>query len=222
MFAMILTTTTSSNRTNASHSPPVSSSSSSVAAAAASAANMSMIEEDPVNTTTGTGAVTTDEPFPPHVDVTNIVINPESPSSKKQTLKTFNEVNTLIQSNRKREVKIILRENAWPLNNGIRAHLWPALCQQHTSAKNIFTKAEDGFYWAMVTSLFGTVGKNDNDNKKNTIKGFEEKGITFPSKATPSQIVQLIDESKAASIFFFFFYFICYLIKVIKLIKLMK
>ncbi|XP_008556880.1 GTPase-activating protein skywalker isoform X1 [Microplitis demolitor] len=157
MFAMILTTTTSSNRTNASHSPPVSSSSSSVAAAAASAANMSMIEEDPVNTTTGTGAVTTDEPFPPHVDVTNIVINPESPSSKKQTLKTFNEVNTLIQSNRKREVKIILRENAWPLNNGIRAHLWPALCQQHTSAKNIFTKAEDGFYWAMVTSLFGTV-----------------------------------------------------------------
>ncbi|KAH0557247.1 GTPase-activating protein skywalker isoform X5 [Cotesia glomerata] len=132
-----------------------SSTSNSSSLAGALSVNMSIIEEDSVNLTTTT--LTTDEPFPPHVDATNIVINPESPSSKKQSLKTFNEVNTLIQGNRKRDVKIILRENAWPLNNGIRAHLWPALCQQHTSAKNIFTKAEDGFYWAMVTSLFGTV-----------------------------------------------------------------
>ncbi|XP_074106601.1 GTPase-activating protein skywalker isoform X6 [Cotesia typhae] len=148
---MIITTTTTTTTTTTA----TNSSSNSSSLAGAPSVNMSIIEEDSVNLTTTT--LTTDEPFPPHVDATNIVINPESPSSKKQTLKTFNEVNTLIQANRKREVKIILRENAWPLNNGIRAHLWPALCQQHTSAKNIFTKAEDGFYWAMVTSLFGTV-----------------------------------------------------------------
>ncbi|XP_034936894.1 GTPase-activating protein skywalker isoform X4 [Chelonus insularis] len=98
-----------------------------------------------------------DDVFPPHVDISNIVINQESPTSKKQTLKTFNEINTLLQAGRKREVKLILRENAWPLNNGIRAQLWPALCQQHAHGKSIFTKAEDGFYWGMVTTVFGTV-----------------------------------------------------------------
>ncbi|XP_044594753.1 GTPase-activating protein skywalker isoform X1 [Cotesia glomerata] len=172
-----------------------SSTSNSSSLAGALSVNMSIIEEDSVNLTTTT--LTTDEPFPPHVDATNIVINPESPSSKKQSLKTFNEVNTLIQGNRKRDVKIILRENAWPLNNGIRAHLWPALCQQHTSAKNIFTKAEDGFYWAMVTSLFGTVGKNDNDSnhyRDSVVSSLTGGAIAFPANPTPSQIVQLIEE----------------------------
>ncbi|XP_015522409.1 GTPase-activating protein skywalker isoform X1 [Neodiprion pinetum] len=93
-----------------------------------------------------------DDVFPPHVDTTNIVIHPESPTSKKQALKTFNEVNVLLQSGRKREVKLIIRDNAWPLNNGIRAQLWPALCNQHTHGKNML----DGFYWDMVNQVFGT------------------------------------------------------------------
>ncbi|XP_076232100.1 GTPase-activating protein skywalker isoform X1 [Calliopsis andreniformis] len=93
-----------------------------------------------------------DDAFPPHVDTTNIVIQPESPTSKKQVLKTFNEVNALLQAGRKREVKLIIRENAWPLNNGIRAQLWPALCAQHAQGKNML----DGFYWDMVNQVFGT------------------------------------------------------------------
>lgn len=98
--------------------------------------------------------VDVDDAFPPHVDTTNIIIQPESPTSKKQTLKTFNEVNALLQAGRKREAKMIIRENAWPLNNGIRAQLWPALCNQHAHGKNML----DGFYWDMVNQVFGTTG----------------------------------------------------------------
>ncbi|KAG6795658.1 GTPase-activating protein skywalker isoform X1 [Apis laboriosa] len=96
--------------------------------------------------------VDVDDAFPPHVDATNIIIQPESPTSKKQALKTFNEVNALLQAGRKREAKLIIRENAWPLNNGIRTQLWPALCQQHAHGKNML----DGFYWDMVNQVFGT------------------------------------------------------------------
>ena len=96
-----------------------------------------------------------DEVFPPHVDTSNIIIQPESPTSKKQTLKTFNEVNALLQAGRKREVKLILRENAWPLNNGIRVQLWPALCNQHAHGKSML----DGFYWDMVSQVLGTTGQ---------------------------------------------------------------
>ncbi|XP_018377476.1 PREDICTED: TBC1 domain family member 24 [Trachymyrmex cornetzi] len=83
---------------------------------------LSVVEEEATNVTD------IDDAFPPHVDTSNIVIHPESPTSKKQTLKTFAEVNTLLQASRKREAKLIIRENAWPLNNGIRTQLWPALC----------------------------------------------------------------------------------------------
>ncbi|XP_011309899.1 TBC1 domain family member 24 [Fopius arisanus] len=93
-----------------------------------------------------------DDVFPPHVDTSNIVIHPESPTTKKQALKTFAEVNALLQAGRKREVKLIIRENPWPLNNGIRAQLWPALCQQHAHGKSML----DGFYWDMVNQVFGT------------------------------------------------------------------
>ncbi|XP_043275712.1 GTPase-activating protein skywalker isoform X3 [Venturia canescens] len=65
--------------------------------------------------------------FPPHVDTSNI-------------------------AGRKREVKLIIRENAWPLNNGIRTQLWPALCNQHAHGKSML----DGFYWDMVNQVFGT------------------------------------------------------------------
>ena len=109
---------------------------------------LSVLEED--TTTPDIGDV-----FPPHVDTSNIVIQPESPTSKKQSLKTFNEVNALLQAGRKREVKLILRESAWPLNNGIRAQLWPALCNQHAHGKTMLP----GFYWDMVNQVFGTTGK---------------------------------------------------------------
>ncbi|XP_011502878.1 PREDICTED: TBC1 domain family member 24 isoform X1 [Ceratosolen solmsi marchali] len=93
-----------------------------------------------------------DDVFPPHVDTTNIVIQPESPTSKKQTLKTFKEINVLLQADRLREVKLILRENAWPLNNGIRTQLWPALISQHAKGNNTM----DGYYWDMVSQVLGT------------------------------------------------------------------
>ncbi|XP_011707878.1 PREDICTED: TBC1 domain family member 24 isoform X1 [Wasmannia auropunctata] len=107
---------------------------------------LSVVEEEATNVTD------IDDAFPPHVDTSNIVIQPESPTSKKQTLKTFAEVNTLLQAGRKREAKLIIRENAWPLNNGIRSQLWPALCDQHALGKNML----DGFYWDMVNQVFGT------------------------------------------------------------------
>ncbi|KYN28421.1 TBC1 domain family member 24 [Trachymyrmex cornetzi] len=92
---------------------------------------LSVVEEEATNVTD------IDDAFPPHVDTSNIVIHPESPTSKKQTLKTFAEVNTLLQASRKREAKLIIRENAWPLNNGIRTQLWPALCDQQLPEKSI-------------------------------------------------------------------------------------
>ncbi|XP_011877950.1 PREDICTED: TBC1 domain family member 24 isoform X2 [Vollenhovia emeryi] len=107
---------------------------------------LSVVEEEATNVTD------IDDAFPPHVDTSNIVIQPESPTSKKQALKTFAEVNTLLQAGRKREAKLLIRENAWPLNNSIRTQLWPALCDQHAHGKNML----DGFYWDMVNQVFGT------------------------------------------------------------------
>lgn len=109
---------------------------------------LSVLEEEAANI---------DDVFPPHVDTSNIVIQPESPTNKKQVLKTFAEVNALLQTDppRKREVKLIIRENGWPLNNGIRAQLWPALCNQHAQGKNML----NGFYWDMVNQVFGTTGQ---------------------------------------------------------------
>jgi hypothetical protein len=112
-------------------------------------ANMlSVLEEQAAN------VADIEDAFPPHVDTSNIIIQPESPTSKKQALKTFAEVNALLQTSRKREAKLIIRENAWPLNNGIRSQLWPALCNQHAHGKNML----DGFYWDMVNQVFGTTG----------------------------------------------------------------
>lgn len=95
-----------------------------------------------------------DDVFPPHVDTTNIVYQVESPTNKKQALKTFKEINQLLQTDKKREVKLLLRENAWPLNNGIRSQLWPALCNQHSQGKGMM----EGFYWDMVGQVLGTTG----------------------------------------------------------------
>ncbi|XP_050685436.1 GTPase-activating protein skywalker isoform X4 [Leptidea sinapis] len=74
-------------------------------------------------------------------------------AGKKAALKTFEEIHPLIQQARKRELKLIIRENSWPINSPIRASLWPALCKQHQHGKSML----DGFYWDMVTQVFGTV-----------------------------------------------------------------
>ncbi|CAG4972886.1 unnamed protein product [Colias eurytheme] len=74
-------------------------------------------------------------------------------AGKKAPLKTYEEIQPLIQQARKRELKLIIRENSWPINSPIRASLWPALCRQHQHGKSML----DGFYWDMVTQVFGTV-----------------------------------------------------------------
>ncbi|XP_058815097.1 GTPase-activating protein skywalker isoform X5 [Topomyia yanbarensis] len=71
---------------------------------------------------------------------------------KKPNLKTFQEVQSLIQQGKKREAKLVLRENSWPTNSSIRSQLWPALCSQHHVGKSML----DGFYWDMVNQVFGT------------------------------------------------------------------
>jgi TBC1 domain family member 24 len=72
-------------------------------------------------------------------------------AAKKQPLKTFNDIKGLIQQGKKREVKLLIRENAWPVNSTIRAQLWPELCAQHHHGKNML----DGFYWDMVNQVKG-------------------------------------------------------------------
>ncbi|KAL0894449.1 hypothetical protein ABMA27_013049 [Loxostege sticticalis] len=93
------------------------------------------------------------EAFPPHVDPTGITILTDSPPGKKAPLKTYEEVQPLLQQGRKRELKLLIRENSWPINSPVRASLWPALCRQHQHGKSML----DGFYWDMVTQVFGTV-----------------------------------------------------------------
>ncbi|XP_055683580.1 GTPase-activating protein skywalker isoform X2 [Lutzomyia longipalpis] len=90
--------------------------------------------------------------FAPHVDTSQITIITDSPAGKKATLKSFSEVQQLIQQGKKREVKTTIRENSWPINSPIRSQLWPALCSQHQNGKSML----DGFYWDMVNQVFGT------------------------------------------------------------------
>lgn len=92
------------------------------------------------------------EAFSPHVDTTNISVLTETPPGKKPNLKTFQDVQSLIQQGKKRETKLVLRENSWPTNSPIRSQLWPALCSQHHVGKSML----DGFYWDMVNQVFGT------------------------------------------------------------------
>ncbi|XP_037902983.1 GTPase-activating protein skywalker isoform X2 [Hermetia illucens] len=92
------------------------------------------------------------EAFAPHVDTSQITTVPVTPPGKKAALKSFSEISPLIQQGRKREVKLAIRENAWPVNSPIRSQLWPALCAQHQVGKGML----EGFYWDMVNQVFGT------------------------------------------------------------------
>lgn len=76
-------------------------------------------------------------------------------AGKKPNLKTFQDVQSLIQQGKKREAKLVLRENSWPTNSPIRSQLWPALCSQHHVGKNML----DGFYWDMVNQVRSAVFK---------------------------------------------------------------
>lgn len=68
---------------------------------------------------------------------------------KKPPLKTFDDVQALISQGKKRELKLLLRENAWPINSTIRAQLWPAICSQHQVGKSML----EGYYWDMVNQV---------------------------------------------------------------------
>ncbi|KAF2905829.1 hypothetical protein ILUMI_00335 [Ignelater luminosus] len=94
--------------------------------------------------------------FPSHVDATAITVVPPSPSSKP--LKNFSDIQTLLQQGRKQDVKNILRTNSWPVNDPIRAKLWPVLCGQHHNSKS---SDLDGFYWDMVNQVFGSTDLPD-------------------------------------------------------------
>lgn len=95
--------------------------------------------------------------FPSHVDPTGITNIVESSPGKKAPLKTLADVQTLLQQDRKRDLKILLRENAWSANNPIRTQLWRLLCGQHHHGNSML----DGFYWDMVTQVFGTTDLPD-------------------------------------------------------------
>ena len=94
------------------------------------------------------------EVFPPHVDTSDIPSQHDSPSNRKIPLKKYAEIDTLLECGKKREVKMILRENCWPTNSTIRSQLWPRLCHQHAPEKSM----QEGFYWDLVNQLFGTTG----------------------------------------------------------------
>ncbi|EDX05681.1 GD21669 [Drosophila simulans] len=71
---------------------------------------------------------------------------------KEPALRSYTEIQQLLQQGKKRDVKNILRENSWPINSPIRAQLWPMLCGQHQTKQQML----DGFYWEMVHQVFGT------------------------------------------------------------------
>ncbi|XP_034101169.1 GTPase-activating protein skywalker isoform X11 [Drosophila albomicans] len=71
---------------------------------------------------------------------------------KEPALRSFTEIQQLLQQGKKHIVKNILRENSWPINSPIRSQLWPQLCAQHLTKSNVL----DGFYWEMVHQVFGT------------------------------------------------------------------
>lgn len=68
---------------------------------------------------------------------------------KKPPLKTFEDVQTLLSQGKKREVKLLIRDNAWPINSTIRSQLWPAICSQHQVGKSMM----EGYYWDMVQQV---------------------------------------------------------------------
>ncbi|KMY91242.1 TBC1 domain family member 24 isoform X7 [Drosophila erecta] len=96
------------------------------------------------------------EGFAPHVETSEIktldFYNLPKQTGKEPALRSYTEIQQLLQQGKKRDVKNILRENSWPINSPIRAQLWPMLCGQHQTKQQML----DGFYWEMVHQVFGT------------------------------------------------------------------
>lgn len=102
--------------------------------------------------------------FAPHVDTSkiaglgdNVCVKPSNSitsPSKKVHYKTFLEVEQTLQQGKKRDVKLIIRDNNWPFNSAIRSQLWPVLCAQHQVGKSML----DGFYWDMVNQVIIFIG----------------------------------------------------------------
>ncbi|XP_068150268.1 GTPase-activating protein skywalker isoform X9 [Drosophila tropicalis] len=96
------------------------------------------------------------EGFAPHVETSEIktldFYNIPKQTGKEPALRSFTEIQQLLQQGKKRDVKNILRENSWPINSPIRSQLWPLLCGQHLTKQHML----DGFYWEMVHQVFGT------------------------------------------------------------------
>lgn len=82
-------------------------------------------------------------------NVIQIISNILCDIEKKPPLKTFEDVQTLLSQGKKREVKLLMRDNAWPINSPIRAQLWPAICSQHQIGKSML----EGYYWDMVNQV---------------------------------------------------------------------
>lgn len=95
--------------------------------------------------------------FTSHVATTEINVLVESSPNKKAPLKTLSDVQTLLQQDKKRDLKLLLRENSWPVNHSCRKQLWKLLCGQHHHGDSML----DGFYWDMVTQVFGTTDLPD-------------------------------------------------------------
>ncbi|KRF98452.1 uncharacterized protein Dwil_GK14678, isoform G [Drosophila willistoni] len=96
------------------------------------------------------------EGFAPHVETSEIktldFYTIPKQTGKEPALRSFTEIQQLLQQGKKRDVKNILRENSWPINSPIRSQLWPLLCGQHLTKQHML----DGFYWEMVHQVFGT------------------------------------------------------------------
>lgn len=95
--------------------------------------------------------------FSSHVDANCIPLIQLSPNNRP--LKNFKDVQTLLQQGRKQDVKLLLRNNTWPVNHTIRRELWSLLCLQHNKGGS--TSMGDGFYQDMVIQVFGTADLQD-------------------------------------------------------------
>ncbi|XP_037958477.1 GTPase-activating protein skywalker isoform X2 [Teleopsis dalmanni] len=121
------------------------------------------------------------EGFAPHVETSEIKSlgfdNIPKQTGKEPALRSFTEIQQLLQQGKKREVKNILRENSWPINSPIRSQLWPALCAQHQTKPNML----DGFYWEMVHQVFGTTELSE---KPIMLPAFVDAGHCLPYHLT--------------------------------------